>query len=77
MKEFESVNAALEKTMGTHLIGSFEKFGIWSDNYNEFLQARAELVSLELKKRLLERRSDTLGQLVKNDDIEEEMTTFE
>lgn len=77
MKEFKASNSSLDETMRTHLIGDLEKFGVWSDNYNEFLQARAEIVSSELKKRIIERRSDTLGQLVKTDDLEEEMTTFE
>jgi len=77
MKEFESVNQSIMTTMKTHLIDYFDKFGIWSDNYNDFLRARAEIVSSELKKRLIERRTDTLGQMIKTDDLEEEMATFE
>ena len=77
MKEFQQANAELAKTMKSHLIGNLERFGIWADDYDAFLRERAEVVSSELRKRIIERRVDTQGQAVRDDDFEEDMTTFE
>jgi hypothetical protein len=77
MKEFEGANKTLHTTMRTHLINDLQKFGIWKDDYDLFLQERAEVVSSELKKRIIERRVDTQGQLPRGDDFEEEMTAYQ
>ena len=77
MKEFQAANKGLPSTMKTHLINNIASFGIWDDDYDIFLQKRAEAVSAELKKRLIERRVDTQGQALRDDDVEEEMTTFQ
>jgi hypothetical protein len=77
MKEFQSANKALGKTMQTHLINDLKGFGVWDDDYDLFLRERAEIVSAELKKRIIERRVDTQGQAIREDDLEEEATTFE
>jgi hypothetical protein len=77
MKEFQAANRTLPSTMKTHLINDIEDFGIWNDDYDIFLRKRADAVSTELKKRLIERRVDTQGQALRTDDLEEEMTTFQ
>ena len=71
MREFQTKNRDLEGTMKTHLINDLSSFGIWSDNYETFLQRRAEIISAELKTRIIERRSDSLGQMIRANDLEE------
>jgi hypothetical protein len=63
--------------MRTHLIMDLDDFGIWADDYETFLRKRAGAVSDELKKRLIERRVDTQGQELRDDDVEEELATFQ
>ena len=55
MKKFQQENDELDQTMKTHLIPDLEKFGIWDDDYDTFFKERAELVSKEIKKRLLDK----------------------
>ena len=55
MTKFKQENDELEQIMATHLIPDLEKFGIWSDDYDAFLEERAKLVSKEIKKRLLDK----------------------
>ena len=57
MKKFEKGNPDIEKTMKTHLIGDFEKFGILDNDFEKFYQARARLVSKELQKRIIEQKT--------------------
>lgn len=52
MKEFKQSNKELKKTMKSHLIGDMKAFGIWTDNYDLFLQKRGEKVIKEINKRL-------------------------
>jgi hypothetical protein len=77
MKEFRASNTSLGTAMASHLINDIDNFGVWSDDYDTFLQMRAKAVSEALKSRIIERRSDTLGQLFQGDDLEEEITAFE
>lgn len=77
MDEFRKANRALGQTMQTHLIDDLVRFGVLSDDYETFLQMRAKAVSEALKDRVIERRSDSLGQLFHGEDLEEEMATFE
>lgn len=53
MKKFEKTNLSLDETMETHLITDLEDFGIWDDDYETFLDRRAEIISKELEKRIL------------------------
>lgn len=53
MAKFKINNSDLQETMKTHLIGDLDKFGIWTDDYDKFLNSRATLVSNELKKRII------------------------
>lgn len=77
MKEFKSSNKVLDATLRTHLINDLDKFGVWSDDYEAFLRERAQVVSSELKKRIIERRVDTQGQLPRGDDFEEELAAYQ
>lgn len=52
MNEFQDKNPKISDTMKTHLIGDFSKFGIWEDNYDKFIKARAKLVLAEINSRL-------------------------
>lgn len=70
MKEFARKNEELEKSMETHLI-NLDDFGIWDDNYSQFFRKRAEAISAQLKKKIIPREIDLLGQPLKTDDLEE------
>ncbi|BCN48386.1 DUF262 domain-containing protein [Rhodococcus hoagii] len=72
MKRFSESNPDIEKTMASHLIGSFKRFGFGSDDYDVFLRRRAELVSAELSKRIIDRPVDQRGQVARDDDLDEE-----
>ena len=77
MKSFKKSNSNIGKSMRSHLIGDLEDFGITDNDFDKFLTARAEAISAELKKRLIERPVDARGQVYKTDDFEEEMASFE
>lgn len=77
MKTFKKSNSNLAKSMRSHLIGDLEEFGITENDFDKFLMARAEAISAELRKRLIERPVDARGQAYKSDDFEEEMASFE
>lgn len=49
-------NDKLIETMKTHLIDDLQTFGIWQDDYDEFIKQRAKQVSQEIKKRLIEEK---------------------
>lgn len=60
--------------MKTHLIGDFIEFGIMDDNYDKFISERAEVVSKELKKRIIEQEIDkTMGGFL----LDIDMSDFE
>lgn len=44
---------------------------VWSDDYDAFLRNRAERVSAELSKRIIDRPVDRDGQLPREDDLDE------
>ncbi len=52
MKEFTMTNSALEESMKTHLIDDLTDFGVWTDDYEKFLNRRVKRVTDELSKRL-------------------------
>ncbi len=77
MKEFRSENRSIAATMRTHLIDDLDAFGVWSDDYEAFIRNRAELVSKELRKRVILRDDDRTIQQVRTDDAEEDPSTYE
>ncbi|OUS77296.1 hypothetical protein B1748_09145 [Paenibacillus sp. MY03] len=64
MAKFKKKNAELEKTMKTHLITNIDGFGIWSNDYEKFFEARAAIVSKELQKRIIPQAIDDTSLLV-------------
>lgn len=72
MRKFEKENDDIKKTMRTHLIGDFDKFGIPDDDYDSFFDSRAKWVSKELAKRIIEQRTGIEQQEENLDAIEEE-----
>ena len=60
MKEFDKENSELKQTMDTHLIGDFNKFGIWNDDYLAFFDSRLNRICKELKKRILPIEEDKI-----------------
>jgi hypothetical protein len=75
MKAFIERNPVLADTMKAHLITDLDAFGIWSDDYDAFLNRRAAVISQELQKRLIRRAIDEHGQVSRADDFEE-MSSF-
>ncbi|MEK6692467.1 MAG: DUF262 domain-containing protein [Nitrospirota bacterium] len=71
MAKFAKDNPHLAETMKTHLIDDFDKFGIWADDYDRFIDNRALKVSEEIKKRIIVQEVDTEGQEPIFDDEEE------
>lgn len=61
MVKFKSKNPNLEKTMKTHII-DLEEFGIWEDDYDKFIEKRAQKVSDEIRKRIIPQEADSEGQ---------------
>lgn len=58
MKEFKEINSDLKETMKTHLIMDLDKFGVWKDDYNQFINERAIVVSKELENRIIRQEID-------------------
>ncbi len=52
MRQFADSNELLDETMATHLINDLDAYGIWTDNYEAFLEQRGKRVLKELNKRL-------------------------
>ena len=72
MMKFKKENPKLEETMKTHLITDLENFGIWDNNYDKFFEKRAEIVSKEIKNRIISREIDKVQQPNLVDDSSEE-----
>lgn len=70
MKKFSKENAEIHKTMRSHLV-DIDRFGIWEDDYEKFLDKRAKWVSRELSKRITPQDVDASPQAIKLDDYEE------
>jgi hypothetical protein len=77
MKTFAKENEEIHDTMKTHFIDDLEDFGIWSDEYQQFLAKRSRAVSRELRKRVMPREIDKQGQVSTANDLEEEAASFE
>ena len=55
IKELEENNSEFTKTIKTHLIKDLEEFGILDNDYDTFIQKRAEVISEEIKKWIIEK----------------------
>jgi hypothetical protein len=71
MKTFAKENDEIDETMKTHFIDDIEEFGVWSDDYESFLNKRARAVSHDLRKRIVAREIDRQGQVSTSSDFEE------
>lgn len=77
MEKFKSTNPVLSDTMKSHLIDDLDSFGIWDDNYESFFRSRANRLSNELSKRIIEQDIDKKLQPNLKDDYEEEISVSE
>lgn len=59
MKTFAKENPELDRTMNTHLIKMTDAFGVMTDDWDAFFEARCAAFSREMKKRIIQRDADT------------------
>ena len=62
MDKFRKRNSQISETMKTHLIGDLDDFGIWTNNYERFLDRRADMLSKEIGKMIILREGDQQPQ---------------
>ena len=51
MREFQRINPNIASTMKSHLIDDLDHYGVWNDNYTDFIQERSDRIWEELKAR--------------------------
>lgn len=74
MQEFEKSNPDLSQTLKSQLMPESFWADIQNDDYEHFLERRAERVSKELKKRIIQRDIDYEAQVVEDDlEVEDEV----
>jgi hypothetical protein len=61
MKEFISKNPDIEKCLATHLIKLSGSFGVMTEDYEMFFDARCKAISRELGKRIIPQEIDQVG----------------
>jgi hypothetical protein len=61
MKEFISKNPDIEKCLSTHLIKLNGSFGVMTDDYESFFDARCKAISRELGKQIIPQEVDRVG----------------
>ena len=52
MDDFDQINPELSVTMKTHMIDDLNDYGIWEDDYEQFIEKRSERIFEELSQRL-------------------------
>ncbi|WP_294200655.1 DUF262 domain-containing protein, partial [uncultured Chryseobacterium sp.] len=62
MKKFIKQNDNIDNTMKTHLIDDLDAFGILENDYDKFFEKRSEMISNELKKRIIEQEEDKFNK---------------
>ncbi len=73
MGKFKKLNPHnLPDAMKTHLITDLDNFGIWTDDYDLFIEKRAHIVSKELQKRIIKQDIDYKAQPELINDYDEE-----
>lgn len=77
MKDFAEVNHDLCEAMKSHYIDDLEEFGIWSNDYDTFFEARASAISAEIKRRIIVQQIDEKSQAPLVNDIEEDLLVSE
>lgn len=53
MKQYCDNNEKIKETMQSHLIGDFDDFGIWDDNYSAFFEKRLKSIINQLKQEVV------------------------
>jgi len=71
MQKFTKQNPEIEATMKTHLIGDFDAFGIWEDDYERFIKERAKMVNREIRKRIIPQETDKILLAEEIDEMDE------
>jgi hypothetical protein len=61
MKEFISKNPDIDKCLATHLIKLNRSFGVMTDDYDSFFDARCKAISRELGKQIIPQEVDRVG----------------
>jgi hypothetical protein len=61
MKEFIKNNPEIEKCLSTHLIKLNGAFGVMTDEYGKFFDARCRAISRELGKQIVPQDIDQIG----------------
>jgi len=61
MKEFIRKNSEIEKCLSTHLIKLNATFGVMTDEYGKFFDARCRAISRELAKQIIPQEIDQVG----------------
>ena len=73
INDYKKKNPLISEHLKTHLIGDFEKFGILNDDYNKFFNERANLISKEIKKRVILTDADNYIEKLEEDTESEEI----
>lgn len=60
MSSFKEQNVDLDRTMKTHLINDLDEFGVWNNDYDKFIDKRAQAIHNEIKKRIIIRDIDII-----------------
>lgn len=68
MQEFLHDNPKLNDTMKTHLINNLDEFGVWNDNYDDFIEGRAVSFSDTLRTKVILTK-DEKEQALKNNTL--------
>lgn len=70
MTKFREQNPSLQNHMLTHLI-NINNYGIWTNDYENFIQQRCKALSLEIEKRVLLTCNDTVhSQIINLEDVD-------
>ncbi len=74
IQNFAKDNKDIAVALGTHLIGDLNSFGIIDDDFEKFITSRAEMISKEIKKRIIVQDKDAAADdLVQYKESEEEV----
>ncbi len=58
MSDFKKGNDKLAQTMKTHLIEDLDEFGVWTNDYQKFLDMRAKILSKFIEERIILQKGD-------------------
>jgi hypothetical protein len=61
MKGFIADNPEIDRCLATHLIRLNDSFGVMTDDYDSFIEARCRAISRELSKRIIPQETDQVG----------------